>query len=674
MTPTALALNASNTDTGRTQIHDPRLLTLARSVWGVLVVLILALYIAAVPLELNTLRTICQAEPCGVTQLHPDEATGLQGIGISIDSYAWYSLSMTFISYLAFVFVAAIIFWRKSDDWMALFVSLMLVAFGAAVAPVIDYLVLRYPALHLAFALVQTIAYGSVVLFPYLFPDGQFVPSWTRWLAVACIALILIDAILSTTLLDVSFFPLLLFIIGIGVVAQVYRYQRISTRIQRQQTKWVVLGLAAMFLGTFIGIMPLFFFPSLVQPGLSHVLYNMIRVPFFAVIPLELLPITIAISLLRYRLWEVDLVVNRGLVYGTLTVALVAVFFGGLLLLQSLLSAILGSQQTTMAAMLAAVIVVGLFNPTRRRLQHFVDRRFYRLNIPLDQLRASPPVIANQGALSGTTLGSYQVLEPIGKGGMGEVYKGFQTGLKRPVAIKILPDQLAQETEFRVRFEREAKTVAALKHPNIVSVFDFGEADGKYYMVMEYIDGQDLGNHLKAVGRLPVDEARLLVQDIAAALDYAHSQGLVHRDVKPSNVMLQKATITGATHATPRAILMDFGIAKIVGGNTGLTGTGMVGTLDYVAPEQIMSAREVDRRADIYALGVMVYQMFTGQLPFVGNNPARLVFAHLQQPAPDPRDVVPELPVPIAKAVLKALAKKPEDRFPTAGEFAATLV
>src|SRR5262249_12590597 len=146
-------------------------------------------------------------------------------------------------------------------------------------------------------------------------------------------------------------------------------------------------------------------------------------------------------------------------------------------------------------------------------------------------------------------LGPYQMLDPIGKGGMGEVYKGLQTTLNRPVAIKILPSELANNPEFRARFAREAQTVAALKHPNIGSVFDFGEVDSRYYMVMEYIDGQELSDYIRSAGRLPPGEVAALVIELASALDYAHGQGLVHRDVKPSNIMLQRVTETGARHA-----------------------------------------------------------------------------------------------------------------------------
>ena len=271
----------------------------------------------------------------------------------------------------------------------------------------------------------------------------------------------------------------------------------------------------------------------------------------------------------------------------------------------------------------------------------------------------------------GTHLGSYEVLESLGRGGMAEVYKGRHPRLERTVAIKILPAGLAADVNFRQRFEREAQAIASLRHPNIVQVFDFGDVEGMYYMVMEYIKGIDLSRHLRAVERVELGQARSIMRDLAAALDYAHVEGLVHRDVKPSNVMLQPVTSGGKGK---RAILTDFGIAKILNQDTAATKSGvMMGTLDYMAPEQIRTAAEVDGRADVYALGVMLYQMLTGALPFAGDNPGAVLMAHLQEPVPDPRQLAPELPQDVAMATVRALAKEPADRFATAGELAVAL-
>jgi len=197
-------------------------------------------------------------------------------------------------------------------------------------------------------------------------------------------------------------------------------------------------------------------------------------------------------------------------------------------------------------------------------------------------------------------------------------------------------------------------------------------------MVMEFIDGPDLSTLLKGRGRLPLAEALPLLQDVAAALDYAHSQGVVHRDIKPSNVMVEHAdakhpTTGSGKNRTTRGVLMDFGIAKSYAAGTRLTQSGMIGTLDYISPEQIQGSSEVDARADIYSFGVMAYQVLTGELPFKHNNPGAMVLAHLMQPPPDPRAIVPDLPDGVAGAIIQAMAKTPAERFATAGEFVSAL-
>jgi serine/threonine protein kinase len=190
---------------------------------------------------------------------------------------------------------------------------------------------------------------------------------------------------------------------------------------------------------------------------------------------------------------------------------------------------------------------------------------------------------------------------------------------------------------------------------------------------MEYVKGQPLSERIRAGGRLPLEDALRITRDISMALDYAHEHGLVHRDVKSSNVMLEPLQAGDPGGAAFRAVLMDFGIAKILGGATHLTQTGMMGTLDYMAPEQIRASREVDPRADIYSLGVMLFEMLTGRLPFRSDNPGAVVLAHLQQPPPDPLGIAPDLPSQVRLVVSKAMAKNPAERYLTAGALADDL-
>jgi len=263
-------------------------------------------------------------------------------------------------------------------------------------------------------------------------------------------------------------------------------------------------------------------------------------------------------------------------------------------------------------------------------------------------------------SLVGVHLGPYEITEPLARGGMAEIYKGRHTRLERVVAIKVLPASLAVEEDFRQRFEREAQAVAGLRHPNIVQVYDFGDVDGLYYMVMEFIDGESLAHVLKRKGKVPLEEAMPIIADLAAALDYAHERGLVHRDVKPSNILLQ--TIPGEVPKR-RAILSDFGIAKIRGGSSNQTRSGvLIGTLDYIAPEQIKSSGTVTKKADIYSVGIILYQMLTGELPFTGDNPGAVMLSHMQDVPPDPRLAHPDLPDEFTGVIDHALAKDPDER------------
>jgi serine/threonine protein kinase len=281
------------------------------------------------------------------------------------------------------------------------------------------------------------------------------------------------------------------------------------------------------------------------------------------------------------------------------------------------------------------------------------------------------PISRLRESLVGLNIGPYEIREPLARGGMAEIYKGRHGRLERTVAIKILPTNLASDQDFRSRFEREAQAVASLRHPNIVQVFDFGDVEGLYYMVMEFIAGRSLAETIQQDGAYSLPDALPLIQDLTAALDFAHSRGLIHRDVKPSNILLQAVTSQGMRK---RAILTDFGIAKIRGGGSNATKTGiLMGTLDYIAPEQIRSSGEVDHRADIYSAGVIVYQMLTGKLPFAGDNPGSVMMSHLQDAPPDPRAACPDLPGYAAAAILRALAKSPDERFAHAGEFGKAL-
>jgi len=274
--------------------------------------------------------------------------------------------------------------------------------------------------------------------------------------------------------------------------------------------------------------------------------------------------------------------------------------------------------------------------------------------------------------LTGKRLGNYRVLAALGQGGMAKVYKGYQPLLDRYVAIKVLAPHFATDEEFRARFQREAAAIARLRHPNIVQIYDFGVEDSIHYMVMEYSAGDTLKMRIRAARakgeRLSAGEILGVLRGVAAALDYAHARDIIHRDVKPANILLRTEENGGeATTFTP--VLTDFGVAKILEG-VQFTGTGMtIGTPDYMAPEQ-GGHGPVTFSADLYSLGIILYEMLTGGLPFTADTPVAVLLKHMSDTPPPIRQVVPDLPVALEQALERALAKKPEDRYPTG----ATLV
>jgi serine/threonine-protein kinase len=264
----------------------------------------------------------------------------------------------------------------------------------------------------------------------------------------------------------------------------------------------------------------------------------------------------------------------------------------------------------------------------------------------------------------GKTLGNYQILEELGRGGMAIVYRAYQPSLNRDVAMKVLPPQLSFDQEFVERFQREAKAAAKLRHPNIVVIHDVGHQDGTYYIVMEYLDGRTLKQLIQQEGKLSPERAAHIVEQVAAALDYAHQHGFVHRDVKPSNIF-----VGPDNHVT----LTDFGIAKAASETQQLTRTGaLVGTPEYMSPEQAAGGT-VDHRTDLYALGVVLYQMLAGRVPYRGTTPHATLHAVIYEPPPPPRQINPNLQPELEAVILRAVAKQPEQRFQRGADLTAAL-
>lgn len=269
--------------------------------------------------------------------------------------------------------------------------------------------------------------------------------------------------------------------------------------------------------------------------------------------------------------------------------------------------------------------------------------------------------------LQGRSLGKYRVLEPLGRGGMARVYRAYHPQLDRYVAIKVLRPDLVDDEEFLTRFRQEAQAVAALRHPNIVRVFDFEADVDMPFMVMELLVGDTLRTRLRDYRlrgeRIPDGEAVRILLDVLAGLGYAHGEGMIHRDVKPANILLSHGG---------QAVLSDFGVAQIVGG-TRHTVTGvLMGTLNYMAPEQGLEG-VCDVRSDVYSLGIVFYEMLTGSPPFDAETPLAILMKHVNDPLPLPRQMDPSILEPLERVVLKALSKDPDDRFQNAEEMAEAL-
>lgn len=634
-----------------TQLENPLRLQVLRVIWIAIAAAATVMFLANIPAEFAVFR---DAPKWG-----GGYQAALEQIGLSRNFLAAYTTSVDLIVVLPAIGLAIVVFRQRSNDWLAMLVSITMILYAVGLTMAFA---LASPTI---FQIVKSYGIGLVLWIVFTFPDGRWVPGWTKWLLIGLFALDIITSLLVGNI-DANF----LYLIGypIGIIALLIRYRgSLGNPVQHQQVRWLLWGLILAFFASAIYYLIPTLIPELRNVDWDNPVYSVPSLLVFLItntlrLSTSLIFVTvIGLSIIRYRLWDLDLTINRSLVYGLVSILLALLFLLSIFVIQSLLG---GQSQIAFAVSLLGA--GALFNPVRKRVQNIIDRRFYGFRFDLNQLAAGQknPEIKNPGLLTGRTLGDYQVLGVLGRGGMGEVYQGEQAG--KTVAIKILPTDLAAQENFRKRFTREAQTLAGLDHPNIVKVFGSGQSDDVVYMAMEYIQGQELADLIRDHGTLSPEEIRPLLEDCAAALDYAHDHGLVHRDIKPSNIMLRQMD------GNLRAVLMDFGIAKIQDAQTALTGTGAVGTIDYMAPEQILAAKEVDHRADIYALGVMLYEMLTGERPFKGSA-GQVLFAHLQQPPPDPRDVNDDIPSKAAHAVLKALSKNPDDRFQSAGDFAQAL-
>ncbi len=291
-----------------------------------------------------------------------------------------------------------------------------------------------------------------------------------------------------------------------------------------------------------------------------------------------------------------------------------------------------------------------------------MDDRTKTNPFPPDKLFVPPP---GYNDLSGTTLGGYRLVRKIAQGGMGVIYEAIQTKLDRRVALKILTEQLAIRPEFLQRFEREAKAAAALDHPNIVQVHDFGEADGRRFIIMEFIDGENLSEYISKRGKIPVENALAIIEQAALALKAAAGKSIVHRDIKPSNLMVTR---------DGRVKVADMGLAKVLTEDSELTMSSVsIGSPHFIAPEQAGASKNADHRVDIYSLGVTLLYLLTGKYAYDGDSPISIVLAHATKPLPSGAELGTNLPPEIESFIRHMAAKNPDERYQDYDEVLADL-
>jgi hypothetical protein len=364
-----------------TRLHG-RWLLLARIVWFALVALTLGIYMASLPEYVTELQTVCRFAACSLGQLSPDQVVTLQHFGLAVGSYTAFMVALTIVFALVSFGTGGLIFWRKSDDWMALLFALISVV-GGTVSVLFtvgtSHSVWRVPILCVA-----ELLYLSFFLTFTLFPDGRFVPRWTRWLFVVFSIASVVFTFFMNNLTSFFTIPLWLFTIPLWlgvplvllffslyaslVIAQMYRYRYVSTFIQRQQTKWVVYGFTANIVVSIGAFLPMLIFPRSLSP--------LLFIPVF-IGAAFLYPFTMGVAILRYRLWDIDVLINRTLVYGTLTVILTGVYVGLVIGLSALLRGII-SQDSGVAIVISTLAISFLVQPLRRLIQRIIDRRFYR--------------------------------------------------------------------------------------------------------------------------------------------------------------------------------------------------------------------------------------------------------------------------------------------------------
>jgi serine/threonine-protein kinase len=657
-----------------TRIINLGRLRLARKVWMVLVAFNILYGVINLGFYTAARLQPCVAEPCLPMQLSVHAAEQFSLSGVPFAAAALLRPVLEALSVMVYCGVSIVLFRRRSGDWMGVFTSLTLCLQGFQLTYSIDTLPIIEPlTLPINLFLTMTML-GVAYTVLYLFPSGRFTPRWSIFLLLLTLAYewprgILInlpESGINSGLLLIG--TLVLGVVGLSL--QVWRYRLLSP-VERQQVKWVIFAFFLLMGGLALSAVQKAVIPSL--DGTFYVVSSLLAVVIQQALYLGL-PLAFAFSMLRYRLWDADLAINKTLVYASSVVVLIVMFWGLFFTLNAALISVIGAN-STLPLILSVIVVAGLFTPVSRRLARFIDHQVYGFRVELfdierqsaEETHFMPVREAKPGRYTGTRVGAYDLGAVLGKGAMSEVYAAQDTTSGQVAAVKLLPPELSVQAEARLRFQREAEALRQLNHPNVVRMLSSGMSDGIHYLAMELVDGQNLLDRLNYHVSMTYDEAIAVIRDVAAALDASHAAGIIHRDVKPSNVLLHQ------TDKGTRAVLTDFGIVKLMQDETASMKEAFIGTPYYVAPEQITASKMIDHRADIYALGIVAYQLLTGRHPFKVSR-AAVVFAHLNQPPPDPRSIRPDLSRSVVAVLLKALAKDPDDRYQSAGAFAEALM
>ena len=639
--------------------------------WGLLSTLSVFIFIAGLPLRYKEL-----------TDPVAEIFAGISKAGISIDVWAIGMLGSEVVLMLGCVSVGFLLYFQRRKEIAIFFTSLLLITFGTGILNVLNAFSRGYPLLEPAVRFQKAVLWSLLLLVFYIFPNGKFKFGWTRW----SYALWLIwtwswfffpesahnptrYGAFTTPWMFVIYMSWLLS----GVAVLFLRDRNTPFSEERQQTKWVIAGFAGAVFVTLIEELPSMLNNSLMDRTTPNgIIYALVSTIIFT-LGMLLVPATIGFSIQRKRLWQIDYLISRGLVYGLMALLVILGLFGSFNVLIKFFQAFNTTQDEWMFLLISALIVFSLFIPVFRLVQTIVDQKIYGIQIPYQKLdkRISQKRTPEMD-WTGRTVGRYQILKLLRSGKAGRVYRGIEKNTGKPVAVKFLHQHLAIIPENRKSFVAEAKTFSKLDHPNISKMLDYGEeGETTRYIVMEFISDQTLADKLSKEGPFSVEQAKYVLVQLASALDYAHQQGVIHLDVKPGNILLRPNSESSFGY-TP--ILTDFGISRALMEDRGIIFSGVTGTFDYISPEQIHSPHHLNGQSDIYSLGVVMYQMVTGQLPFQKHQAAAMLIAHLNQPPPNPMTINPEVSLKTAFAIHQAMAKNPSERFEKASLFAQAIL